>query len=154
MDGGCPLLLLDTNIVLDWLAFDDAAARPISAAITAREVRLISSPAGVAELQRALAYKAIGLDAPAQAQVLEVFLRHALLRDDPPEGASAMLPRCDDRDDQKFLELAWHAGARWLVSRDKALLKLAAQVARMGRFGIIAPPGFSAALAARGSSAA
>ena len=151
MDGGCPLLLLDTNVVLDWLAFDDAAVRPIVTAIVAQQVRLISSPACVAELQRALGYKAIGLDAPAQAQALQVFGGHAAMHDDPPEGASAMLPRCEDRDDQKFLELAWHAGVRWLVSRDKALLKLAVQVARMGRFNIVAPTGFAAALAQHGS---
>jgi len=35
------------------------------------------------------------------------------------------LPRCKDPDDQKFLELAARTGANLLVSKDKALLRLA-----------------------------
>lgn len=146
MDQPCPALLLDTNVVLDWLAFGDAAVQPIAAAIARRAVRLISSAACVAELQRALGYKAVGLEAAAQVRVLATYREQAALFDDPPAGASPMLPRCTDPDDQKFLELAWHAGARWLISRDKALLKLAAPVAKLGRFTVIAPDRFTAAL--------
>jgi predicted nucleic acid-binding protein len=143
-----PVLLLDTNVVLDWLAFGDAAVQPIATAVSAGRVSLISSPACVAELQRALGYKAIKLDAPAQAQALAAFCALAVMHEDPPAGATPMLPRCEDGDDQKFLELAWHAGASWLVSRDKALLKLATPVAKMGRFYVIAPTEFAASLAA------
>jgi predicted nucleic acid-binding protein len=148
MGGSCPLLLLDTNVVLDWLAFGDAAIAPIADAVESRRVTLISSAACVDELQRALGYKAIKLDAAAQATALAAYRSKAQLLAAPPEGSLPMLPRCEDRDDQKFLELAWHAGARWLVSRDKALLKLAPQLARMGRFGVIAPSAFAAALQA------
>ncbi|HZI16760.1 MAG TPA: PIN domain-containing protein, partial [Myxococcus sp.] len=35
------------------------------------------------------------------------------------------LPRCRDRDDQKFLLLAARAKAAWLVSKDKRVLSLA-----------------------------
>ena len=41
-----------------------------------------------------------------------------------PAGEAPALPRCRDRDDQKFLELAARAQADVLVSKDKALLKL------------------------------
>jgi uncharacterized protein len=49
------------------------------------------------------------------------------------------LPRCKDKDDQKFLELARDGGAHWLVTADKLLLRL-----RRGRrlenlFGILTP---------------
>ena len=39
-------------------------------------------------------------------------------------GEAPALPRCKDRDDQKFLELAARSNADILVSKDKALLKL------------------------------
>ena len=142
MEKLCPVLLLDTNVALDWLVFGDAIMRPVAAAIETRRVRLISSAACVAELQRALGYKAIGLDALAQARALATYCAKTALLDDPPAGASAMLPRCEDPDDQKFLELAWHAGARWLVTRDKALLKLANQMQKLGRLSVIAPAQF------------
>jgi predicted nucleic acid-binding protein len=50
--------------------------------------------------------------------------------------AAAALPRCRDADDQKFLELAAAAGARYLVSKDQALLELAP---RVSLFRIAAP---------------
>jgi predicted nucleic acid-binding protein len=42
-----------------------------------------------------------------------------------PEGEAPPLPRCKDRDDQKFLELAARCDANMLVSKDKALLTAA-----------------------------
>jgi predicted nucleic acid-binding protein len=42
-----------------------------------------------------------------------------------PQG----FPRCNDPDDQKFLELAVTAGASHLVTLDRALLALAPRVA-------------------------
>jgi predicted nucleic acid-binding protein len=54
-------------------------------------------------------------------------------------GASASLPRCDDRDDQKFLELARDGGAEWLVTADKALLRLARRDKLRGLFRILTP---------------
>lgn len=137
------MLVLDTNVVLDWLVFDDVRMRPVAVAVAAHKVRLISSAACVEELQRALGYKAIRLDAVAQAKVLANYRRQSTLVAAPVAGASPMLPRCEDPDDQKFLELAWHAGASWLVTRDKALLKLAAALTSLGRFGVIAPNRFA-----------
>lgn len=49
------------------------------------------------------------------------------------------LPVCRDPDDQKFLELARDAAARMLITKDKALLKLAGKCARAGLFHILTP---------------
>jgi hypothetical protein len=57
----------------------------------------------------------------------------------PPSGAVTALPRCADRDDQKFLELARDSGADWLVTADKALLKLARRDRLRGLFRILTP---------------
>ncbi|HEY1610523.1 MAG TPA: PIN domain-containing protein, partial [Paraburkholderia sp.] len=57
------------------------------------------------------------------------------------------LPQCKDRDDQKFLELAHASGAAWLVSKDRAVLKLAKRVARDFGFRIAEPAAFVTACA-------
>jgi len=57
------------------------------------------------------------------------------------EGERA-LPKCRDRDDQKFLELAHASGAEWLVSKDRAVLKLARRIARDFAFRIAEPKPF------------
>ena len=54
-------------------------------------------------------------------------------------GEAPKLPRCKDRDDQKFLELARDAGADWLVTADKALLRLARGGRLRGLFRILTP---------------
>jgi len=56
----------------------------------------------------------------------------------PPESG-VRLPVCTDRDDQKFLELARDAGADILITKDKALLKLARKTAQAGLFRIMVP---------------
>jgi len=144
MNESRPGLVLDTNVVLDWLVFGDARVRRIAAAIDEGAVRLVTSPACFEELQRALGYSAIKLDAAGQAQACRRYLATAEFLDVPAAGGT--LPACEDRDDQKFLDLAWHAGARWLVSRDRALLKLANQVAKLGRFSVLAPDELESAL--------
>jgi predicted nucleic acid-binding protein len=46
---------------------------------------------------------------------------------------------CSDRDDQKFLEVARDARAAVLITKDKALLKLARKTAQAGLFRILLP---------------
>jgi predicted nucleic acid-binding protein len=61
-----------------------------------------------------------------------------------PESVALRLPRCADPDDQKFLTLAAHAGARWLLSRDRALLALHRRCLRESGFAIVAPQAWRA----------
>jgi predicted nucleic acid-binding protein len=137
-----PLLVLDTNVVLDWVAFRDARVRSIVAAIECGALRPVTSAACLAELRRALGYPEVKLDAAAQALAFERYLAHAVLFEIPARDDAVDLPLCEDPDDQKFLELAWHAGARCLLTRDKALLKLARRVGALGRFSVLAPDEF------------
>jgi predicted nucleic acid-binding protein len=48
--------------------------------------------------------------------------------DEPPRGPL----RCKDPDDQVFIDLALHVGARWLFTKDAALLKLARRARQRG----------------------
>ncbi|MFT7776961.1 putative toxin-antitoxin system toxin component, PIN family [Roseateles sp.] len=49
---------------------------------------------------------------------------------------------CRDPDDQKFIDLALAARARWLISRDKAVLALAKR-ARLRGLAILTPERWS-----------
>jgi len=85
-----------------------------------------------------LAYDRFGLDAKARDVAMAEFDRwikpvDALLPTD------AKLPVCKDADDQKFIELAVSSGAAYLVSKDKALLKLARRIRKLGLFEICSP---------------
>src|SRR6266704_3057802 len=60
-----------------------------------------------------------------------------------PGAGRAKLPACCDPDDQKFLEAALAARAGFLITKDRALLELAARVAA---FRILTPEGFAGAL--------
>ena len=137
-----PLLVLDTNVILDWVAFSDPRVQPIVDAIERGVVRAATSGACLQELRRALSYAQVKLDAAAQVLAFERYVTQATVFDLPEPAEVVDLPLCGDPDDQKFLELAWHACASHLVTRDKALLKLARRVAQSGRFAVLAPDAF------------
>src|SRR5258708_25406931 len=62
-------LVLDTNVWLDWLVFDDPSIAPIKAAVAANSVEILIDAACEAELERALGYdlgRKFTLDADAQ----------------------------------------------------------------------------------------
>lgn len=130
-----PLLVLDTNVVLDLLHFDDPVTRPLLAALAAGRVRCVASHATLDELERVLAYPEFAIDVAGQAALLDAYRRLCGTPDRQDVGAA--LPRCSDPDDQKFLELAAASGAAALVTKDRALLKLGRRCAR--RFAVMTP---------------
>lgn len=137
-------LVLDTNIVLDWLVFHDSATRDLTAAIEARRLEVLVHQQALDELERVLAYPQCRLDVTAQRQVLGRYLAAATLAS-MPDGFSrdtlllpVGFPRCRDRDDEPFLALAYHARADGLVTKDKAILKLRRKARKFG-VAIMAP---------------
>ncbi len=135
-----PLLVLDTNVILDWIAFDDARVYPLVSAIESGAWRAATSAACLQELRRALGYVQVKLEPAAQALAFERYLAHSLVLEIPDTAVAADLPLCEDPDDQIFLELAWQARASHLITRDKALLKLARRLS--DRFTVLAPDAF------------
>ena len=65
------LLVLDTNVVLDWVAFDDARVRPIVGAIECGTWRAATSDDCLKELRRALGYAQVKLTPAAQVLAFE-----------------------------------------------------------------------------------
>jgi len=76
--------------------------------------------------------------------IVERYARYSGLVQVIPAGEAPPLPRCKDRDDQKFLELAARCEANILVSKDKALLRLRGRT-KLG-FQILKPEAASALL--------
>jgi len=136
-------LVLDTNAVLDWLHFRDPGFASIAQAIDAGLAVPLTSPECLEELRRVLAYPQFRLDAGARDTIFDRYRACAGVIEVDVTALPA-LPRCRDPDDQKFLELAWQSDADYLVSKDKALLKLARAAAKLGRFVILTPEKFPA----------
>jgi putative PIN family toxin of toxin-antitoxin system len=117
-----PLLVLDTNVVLDLLHFDDAAAQPLRDALIDGRVRCAVTDATFGEWQRVLGYPEFALDAVQRAALAARYRELSTLI--ALDTAVSGLPRCSDPDDQKFVELAAAVRAEALISKDRAVLKL------------------------------
>lgn len=140
-----PRIVLDTNVCLDLFLFHDAQSAALHVAMREGTIQAVTRDDCRAEWLRVLRYPQVPVSDGARPSIEAAF--DALVRCLPDESATsapeARLPRCGDPDDQKFLELAQAAGARWLVSKDNALLKLAPRCAREGLFWIGLPQAWS-----------
>ena len=114
-------LVLDTNVVLDLYHWANTDAVPIMAALEAGQIECYADERTMDELQRVLTYPQLKM---TPEMMIERYQRYSSLVQLTPAGEAPPLPRCKDRDDQKFLELAARCAADILVSKDKALLKL------------------------------
>ncbi|HWI14138.1 MAG TPA: putative toxin-antitoxin system toxin component, PIN family [Burkholderiales bacterium] len=137
--------MLDTNVWLDWLVFEDAGVSHIKRAVSEGHAQIYADEACLNELARVLAYPLLGtaLDLPVQGEHLATArtLVHLL---DPNQASGyahdlASMPVCRDPDDQKFLVLARDCGADALVTKDRALLELGRRRRRPLPFRIVAP---------------
>ncbi len=117
-------IVLDTNIVMDMLHFDDRHTQPLRSAIDAGQLQCFADGECLAELERVTGYPAFALDDAGRQSLFDNYLR-LVTRCDAQAEESFVLPRCRDEDDQKFLILAARCHADLLITRDKLLLKLA-----------------------------
>ncbi len=137
-----PNLVLDTNAVLDWLVFDNPASQPITQAIVLGDVRWIVNAAVRDELADVLARGAFKRWQPNLPWLWLTWERHGTPVEQPPQASPQRRPQCTDTDDQKFVDLALDNAARWLITRDRALLKLARPARSLG-LAIVTPERFA-----------
>jgi len=137
--GGAPSVVVDTNVVLDCLLFQDAACAGLSGMLLAGQLHWHATAAMRSELASVLPRQQFQRWSPDCEHILSIFDRLARVRPQPPcvAGPTAKL-RCHDPDDQKFIDLAVAVGARWLFSKDRALLALA-QPARAHGVQVLTP---------------
>lgn len=127
-----PTIVVDTNVILDWLVFKDPSSLALADAINRRQVRWVATAAMRGELAAVLQGGLTAARSADAAAVLRTWDTCVDLCADPPDQPATTALRCTDPDDQKFLDLALTTQARWLLSRDKALLRLARRAALRG----------------------
>jgi len=131
--GAC--VVLDTNIVLDLLVFQDPATlkrnQALAAAIAAGQPRWLATAAMREELARVLHYPKVakrmvfyGLSAPQVLVQFDQLSREVAAA--PKTGIT-----CKDRDDQKFIDLAV-AHRATLLSKDHEVLCMAKRMRALG----------------------
>jgi uncharacterized protein len=127
-----PAVVLDTNAVLDWLVFRHPSCVAWRDWLEAGSVRWLSSKSMRDELSHVLSRGVASAWAPDLPALWSSWDRYATAAEPRALAGPATRMRCTDPDDQKFVDLALAHGARWLVSRDKALLKLNRRVQSLG----------------------
>jgi predicted nucleic acid-binding protein len=133
-------IVIDTQVVMDWLVFKDPMVEPLVQAITAGRLRWIGRPAMLDELRHVLARGIAASYKPDLCLIEETFAQQCTMI--AAEPLPALRLHCRDKDDQKFIDLALSAGACWLFSRDRAVLALAKRARVLG-LQIVTPAGWN-----------
>jgi len=138
-------LVLDTNVVLDWLVFRHPVCVALAACLTNGSVRWLASPAMRDELAHVLGRGVLDAWQPEPSAVWATWDRLAVETHVVALTGAASRVRCTDADDQKFVDLALGHGACWLLSRDRAVLKLARRCRPLG-LEVVTPEGWAASV--------
>ena len=122
-------MVLDTNVVLDMLIFDDPHIPPIRELIAQGQVRWIADQTQRIELERVLPYSQIAPRVSFYGKTPEGVMAAFDAAVEYVAEAPKIRFTCTDPDDQHFLDLASQHQAL-LVSKDKAVLKQRKRVAQ------------------------
>ena len=142
-------VVVDTQVWLDWLHFDDPRCARLERSFRADMLEIVIDGACREEWLRVVGYPVLGLAADRQAELVEMLDARATLLD--LRQPVANLPRCRDRDDQKFIQLAVAACATLLLTRDRALLDLHRRLLREFGLAVIPPDQFTTSVAEAGA---
>jgi uncharacterized protein len=130
--------VLDTNVVIDWLMFNDPFMNPLRERVADGRLLVLTHEPALVELKRVLGYRQLKLSPERQAEIYARYVASTTAVS-LPDGASLKklmmpggFPRCRDRDDEHFIALAYHQKADALVSRDNAVYGLKARAAKFG----------------------
>lgn len=130
-------IVIDTNVCLDLLVFHDPRWASLLAALESGAVEAVTRADCRDEYNIVLHYSHLPLDEASRPLAAARF--DQLVKVVAPDAVHIRLPICTDRDDQKFLEIARDSGASVLITKDKALLKLARKTVKEGLFRIMLP---------------
>lgn len=140
-------VILDTNVVLDCFVFRDPGIETLLARLEQRDAIAVTNAATLDELERVLAYGKIVPRAAGAAPAALIARYRSVAEHFAGPSRIGHIPTCRDPDDQKFLELARDAAARFLITKDRALLDLAPRRFGAQGFRIITPRMFASATA-------
>jgi len=125
------VVVLDTNIVLDLLLFEDPAVVRLRQTIESGATQFLTTIAMREEFERVLAYPKIAAWQQScrktADEMLELFDRLSQCKAPAPSTTV----RCTDPDDQIFIDMAV-AHKAFLLSKDRAVLSLRKRLADLG----------------------
>lgn len=126
-----PAVVLDTNVILDAWVFENEDSIEVLRAVGTRSLRWVAT----CEMREEL-FHVVTRGLGSKWPILWTSLQdqwHLLAAECMVDSFKpAHWPRCTDPDDQKFIDLALAQKARWLISRDRAVLKTASRCAQLG----------------------
>jgi predicted nucleic acid-binding protein len=125
-------VVLDTNVVLALYWFQDASLGRLAHALETGQLRWLATSEMRQELVHVLERwqgdnagrdprHALPPAGPGVQDVLRMFDR---LAEQATASSAGSTPRCTDSADQKFIDLALSSRSLWLLTRDRAVLKL------------------------------
>lgn len=123
-------MILDTNTVLDVFVFwKDPQLEPLRKAVREREVDVITVAECATELAHVLQLDKVPATVETRERAAADFAQYVRVVEMPAKAGP--VPKCADRDDQVFIDLAVGVRATWLLSRDKKVLKLRKRFAKL-----------------------
>ncbi len=134
-------IVIDTNVCLDLFVFHDQRWNEILEALQKGSLKAYTRSECRDEWLAVLKYPHLPIKAENLPDIQSQF--DQLIECIAPTMLSEIkLPVCSDRDDQKFLEIARDTNAHFLITKDKALLKLAKRIRKLGLYSIETPENF------------
>ena len=121
-------VVLDTNILLDIFVFNDEKAANLKQVLLNGGISAVASQKTLLEFADVISRPLFKLDEATQAVILGQWQTIAQQYDD-----SNLTPapwKCQDPDDQVFLDLAYQLRPAILISKDNALLCIASPAAQ------------------------
>lgn len=118
-----PVVVLDTNILLDILVFDDERAHPLRAALANQELDAVATQNTIEELADVISRPQFHLDEQTQKETILQWQSWSRVIDDLDLQVAPW--KCKDRDDQVFINLAYTLKPATLITKDKLVLKIA-----------------------------
>ena len=123
-------VVFDTNVLLDLFVFHDLRALHLKQALLEHKIDALASPKTLEEFADVISRPLFSLETVEQEKILAQWKSLSRVLDDQSLLSSPW--RCQDPDDQIFLDLAFTAKPCTLISKDNEVLKFAARAAKEG----------------------
>ena len=121
-------VVFDTNVLLDLFVFNDFRALHLKQALLEQKIDALASPKTLEEFTDVISRPLFALETIDQEKILLQWTSLARVLDD--QSLSSAPWRCQDPDDQVFLDLAFTARPCTLISKDHEVLKFATHAAK------------------------
>jgi putative PIN family toxin of toxin-antitoxin system len=121
-------VVFDTNVLLDIFVFNDFRALHLKQALLEQKIDALASPKTLEEFADVISRPLFALETIDQEKILLQWVSLVRVLDDQSLSSSPW--RCQDPDDQVFLDLAFTARPCTLISKDHEVLKFAAHATK------------------------